>query len=130
MATLIQIFGTKKCSDTRKAERWWKERGMKTSFLDLKERGPSPGELKSIASAVGGVDKLIDREGTHYRDRGLLYASPTGPRIEQHLIDDPLLLRTPVVRCAKKATVGVTPETIRAWEEWLRDGTIPEKAPR
>lgn len=121
MAVLIQLFGTKKCAETRKAERWWKERGHKVSFLDLKERGPSPGELRSIAQGVGGTEKLIDREGARYRDRGLRAAQPTGPRIEQHLIDDPLLLKTPIVRCSKMATVGFAPEI---WEGWIKDGKL------
>ena len=121
MAALIQIFGTKKCADSRKAERWWKERGQKTSFLDLKDRGPSPGEIKSIVQAVGGSEALIDRDGARYRDRGLRAAAPTGPRIEQHLVDDPLLLKTPVVRCGKLATVGFRPEI---WEAWIADGRL------
>lgn len=121
MPALIQIFGTKKCADSRKAERWWKERGYKTSFLDLKERGPSPGELRSIAQSVGGAEALIDREGVRYRDRGLRAAAPTGPRIEQHLVDDPLLLRTPIVRCGKIATVGYAAMT---WETWIKEGRL------
>lgn len=118
---MIQIFGTKKCAETRKAERWWKERGHKISFLDLKERGPSPGEIKSIAQAVGGTEAMIDRDGARYRDRGLRAAAPTGPRIEQHLVDDPLLLKTPIVRSGKLATVGYQPET---WEAWIAAGRL------
>ena len=111
----IQIFGTKKCADSRKAERWFKERRLPVQFIDLKEKGMSPGELKSVAARVG-IENLIDREGTRYRDKGLKYAAPTGPRIEQILLDDPLLLKTPVVRRGKDATVGFQPET---WETWL-----------
>jgi arsenate reductase-like glutaredoxin family protein len=114
MAATVQIFGTKKCADTRKAERWFKERGVAIQMIDLKERGPSPGELKSIAARVG-IEALIDREGARYRDKGLKYAAPTGPRIEQILLDDPLLLKTPVVRLGKDATVGYRPEV---WEGW------------
>jgi arsenate reductase len=121
MAGVIQIFGTKKCAETRKAERWWKERGQKTSFLDLKERGPSPGEIKSIAQAVGGTEAMIDREGARYRDRGLRAAAPTGPRIEQHLVDDALLLKTPIVRAGKLATVGYKPEV---WEAWIAENKL------
>jgi arsenate reductase (glutaredoxin) len=110
----LQIWGTKKCQDTRKAERWFKERGVKIQMIDLKEKGPSPGELKSIAARVG-IENLIDREGTRYLDKGLKYAAPTGPRIEQHLLDDPLLLKTPVVRLGKDATVGYQPDTWAGW---------------
>jgi arsenate reductase-like glutaredoxin family protein len=114
MPVTVQIFGTKKCQDSRKAERWFKERGIPVSFLDLKERGLSPGELKSVAARVG-IEAMIDREGARYRDKGLKYAAPTGPRIEQILLDDPLLLKTPVVRAGKDATVGFKPEV---WETW------------
>lgn len=111
----VQLFGTRKCPDTRKAERWFKERRIAISFIDLRERGPSPGELKSVAAQVG-IESLIDREGARYRDRGLRAAAPTGPRIEQILVDDPLLLKTPIVRAGQKATVGYRPEV---WEGWL-----------
>ena len=111
----IQIFGTKKCSDTGKAHRWFKERGIPFQAIDLTEKALSAGELRKVAQAVGGVEALIDREGKRYVDRGLKYAAPTGPRIEQILLDDPLLLRTPIVRDGARATVGYAPET---WEGW------------
>ena len=113
-AATIQIFGTKKSSDTRKAERWFKERRIPVSVIDLAQKGLSPGELRSVAAQVG-IEALIDRDGARYRDKGLQYAAPTGPRIEQILVDDPLLLRTPIVRRGKAATVGYKPEV---WETW------------
>jgi arsenate reductase-like glutaredoxin family protein len=113
-ASTVQIFGTKKDPDSRKAERWFKERRIAVQVIDLKEKGMSPGELKSVAAKVG-IEALIDREGTRYRDRGLKFSAPTGARIEQMLLDDPLLLKTPVVRCGKDATVGFRPEV---WETW------------
>jgi arsenate reductase len=111
----LQIFGTKKCPDTRKAERWFKERRVSFQLIDLAQKAPSPGELRKIANAVGGVDKLIDRDGKRYLERGLKYAAPTGPRIEQALLEDPLLLRTPIVRAGDRATVGFVPELWTAW---------------
>lgn len=96
MAT-IQVFGTKKCAETRKAERWFKERGITIQSVDLKEKGMSPGE------------------GARYRDRGLKFAAPTGPRIETMLVEDPLLLCTPVVRSGREATVGYRPEVWATW---------------
>jgi arsenate reductase-like glutaredoxin family protein len=111
----IQIFGTKKCQDTRKAERWFKERSIKVQAIDLAQKGMSPGELRSVAARVGGMEKLIDREGKRYVDKGLKYAAPTGPRIEAILLDDPLLLRTPIVRNGAQATIGFQPEV---WETW------------
>jgi len=113
----IQIFGTKKCADTRKAERWFKERSVRVQSIDLAQKGMSPGELRSVAARVGGVEALIDRDGKRYVDKGLKYAAPTGPRIEQALLDDPLLLRTPIVRDGSRATLGFQPEV---WEEWRK----------
>jgi arsenate reductase-like glutaredoxin family protein len=112
----IQIFGTKKCQDSRKAERFFKERGVRFQAIDLGSKGMSAGELRSVAARVGGADQLIDRAGKRYLDRGLKYAAPTGPRIEQLLAEDPLLLRTPVVRDGGRATVGFCPEV---WQSWL-----------
>jgi arsenate reductase-like glutaredoxin family protein len=110
----VQIFGVKKCTETRKAERWFKERRLPVQQIDLHTRGPSPGELRNIAAKLG-YEALIDREGARYRDKGLRTAAPTGPRIETILLDDPLLLRTPIVRNGREATVGFCPEV---WETW------------
>jgi arsenate reductase len=115
VAAIIQIFGKKKCAETRKAERWFKERGLKVQSVELTEKGLSPGELRSVAAKVGGVEALIDREGKRYVDKGLKYSAPTGPRIEALLIEDPLLLKTPIVRRGTDATLGFAPDT---WETW------------
>lgn len=112
---IIQVFGLKKCPDTRKAERWFKERGMKIQSVDLAQKGLSPGELRSVAARVGGPEGLIDRESKRYVDKGLKYSAPTGPRIEALLLEDALLLRTPIVRRGTDATVGFKPEV---WETW------------
>lgn len=112
---VIQIFGLRKCQDTRKAERWFKERGRKVQSIDLAEKAMSPGELRSVASRVGGVEALLDREGKRYVDKGLKYAAPTGPRIEAILLEDPLLLKTPIVRRGPDATVGFCPDVWATW---------------
>jgi arsenate reductase len=112
----VQVFGTKKCPDTRKTERFFKERGVPFQSIDLARKGLSPGELRAVAARVGGIESLIDRDGRRYVDKGLKYAAPTGPRIEKMLLDDPLLLRTPVVRSTAGATVGFKPDE---WERWL-----------
>jgi arsenate reductase len=112
----VQLFGTKKCAETRKAERWFKERRVALHVVDLAQKAMSPGELRNVAARVGGFEALIDRAGKRYVDKGLKYAAPTGPRVEQALIDDPLLLRTPIARCEGRATVGFVPEV---WETWL-----------
>lgn len=111
---IIQIFGTKKCKETQKAERWFKERGMKIQSIDLNQKGMSPGELRSVAAKVG-IENLIDRDGKRYVDKGLKYSAPTGPRIEQILLEDALLLKTPIARRGADATVGFKPDI---WETW------------
>jgi arsenate reductase-like glutaredoxin family protein len=111
-----QIFGTKKCQETRKAERFFRERGLPVHVVDLAQKGMSPGELRNVAARVGGMEALIDRDGKRYVEKGLKYAAPTGPRIEQILVDDPLLLKTPIVRAGGRATVGYAPEI---WLGWL-----------
>jgi arsenate reductase-like glutaredoxin family protein len=112
---IVQIFGKKKCADTRKAERWFKERGIRIQSIELAEKGLSPGELKSVAARVGSTEALLDRESKRYVEKGLKYSAPTGPRIEALLLEDPLLLKTPIVRRGSDATLGFCPET---WEQW------------
>jgi arsenate reductase-like glutaredoxin family protein len=115
----FQVFGTKKCAETRKAERFFKERGVKIHAVDLAQKGMSAGELRNVAARVGGMEALLDREGARYVAKGLKYAAPTGPRIEALLVADPLLLRTPIVRAGARASVGFAPET---WAAWLSEG--------
>ena len=115
-APIVQIFGHKKCADTRKAERWFKERRQKIQLVDLREKGLSPGELKSVAAHVGGMDALIDREGAHYVEKGLRHSAPTLGRIEALLLEDPLLLKTPIVRRGAAATLGYRPEVWALWK--------------
>lgn len=109
----IQIFGTKKCQDTRKAERYFKERGVPYHFVDLTVRGLSKGELDKVKAAVG-LDNLIDKEGKEYARRSLKYLVHD---VEEVLLAAPLLLKTPVVRDGAKTTVGYRPEVWGAWLE-------------
>ncbi len=88
---------------------------MKVQSVELAEKGMSPGELRSVAARVGGVEALLDRECKRYIDKGLKYSAPTGARIEALLLEDPLLLKTPIVRRGTEATLGFAPET---WETW------------
>lgn len=108
----LQIFGTRKCQDTKKAERFFKERGVKYQLVDLAEKGLSPGELESVARAVG-IESLVDREGARYAERGLAHLSCD---LKEELLADWRLIRTPVVREGRRATVGYVPET---WKGWL-----------
>lgn len=115
--TNIQIFGTKKCSDTRKAERWWKERGIKVHMVDLKQKGMSPGELKAVAQRVGGLSQLVDRQSPRYRERGLHVSAYAGAMLEKILLEEPLLIMTPIVRNGAQATLGYSPDV---WETWIK----------
>jgi len=109
----IQIFGTPKCKDTRKAERFFKERGIQVHFVDLREKEISPGELRSITQAIPVAD-LIDTEGKQYRKRNLQYMKFD---IVRELLEDPLLFKTPIVRFGHKVTIGYAPDV---WEEWVK----------
>lgn len=113
---MIQIFGTKKCRDTQKALRFFKERGLDVQFRDIAEKAPSPGELDDMGRAVGGIASLVDAQGAEAKKRGLSYMD-YDPREE--LLRDPLLLKTPVVRAGKGvASVGVAEAD---WKRYAAD---------
>jgi arsenate reductase-like glutaredoxin family protein len=111
----IQIFGKSKCFDTKKAERWFKERRIKYQMIDMKEKGMSRGELTSVMQAVGGLDALLD-PNTKDKDTLVLLNYLTEDAKLEKVLENPQLLRTPVVRNGKKATVGYTPEIWETWE--------------
>ncbi|MEQ2457285.1 arsenate reductase family protein [Flavonifractor hominis] len=107
----IQIFGKSKCFDTKKAERYFKERRIKFQSVDLVKYGISPGELKSVVNAVG-LAALIDPK---HPDAALLnYLAYDADKLDK-LLEDPRLLRTPIVRNGRQATVGYCPEI---WQSW------------
>lgn len=108
----LQVFGTKKCQKTRKAERFFKERGLSFQSIDLSDKGISRGELSSVAAAVG-IDALLDPASARYRERGLAHME--FDPVEEALAD-PLLLRTPIVRDDRRACVGDDPE---GWKAFL-----------
>lgn len=108
----IQIFGKSKCFDTKKAERYFKERRIKVQNIDLLKYGISPGELKSVKNAVG-LEALIDPK---HPDAPLLsYLAYEEDKLER-ILADPRLLRTPIVRNGKQATVGFQPDIWKTWE--------------
>ena len=108
----IQIFGTLKCRDTKKAQRYFRERHIPFQFVDLTRRGLSKGELNSLKTAVG-IDNLIDREGKIYAEKNLKYLIHD---IEGEILKDALLLRTPIVRNGRDATTGYQPVSWKAWK--------------
>ncbi|MHB8110469.1 MAG: arsenate reductase family protein [Syntrophorhabdaceae bacterium] len=109
----IQIFGTNKCKDTKAAQRFFKERGVKFQYIDLAIKGLSKGELNSVKTVIG-IEKLIDIEGKEYTKRNLKYLTHN---IEEELLSDPLLFKTPIVRNGSRVTVGYEPES---WKEWIK----------
>ena len=111
----IQIFGKSKCFDTKKAERWFKERRVKYQSIDLLKYGMSGGEFDSVLRAIGGVDKLIDWDKKSPQIDLMRYMDDARAK-EDKLFDDPALMKTPIVRNAKKATVGYCPEIWATWE--------------
>jgi arsenate reductase-like glutaredoxin family protein len=113
----VQIFGTKKCAATRKAQRFFAERRVKTHFVDLQQRAASPGELRRFAERFG-VDALIDREGKRFAQQGLAHSHLSEARWLDRLAEDPLLLRTPLVRRKRDLTIGFAPD---AWDEWAKE---------
>ncbi len=108
----IQIFGTLKCQDTKKAQRYFRERRIAFQFVDITRKGLSKGELNSIKAAVG-IDNLINREGKAYAEKNLKYLIHD---IEEELLKDSLLLKTPIVRNGRDATTGYQPESWKTWK--------------
>ena len=111
----IQIFGTKKCNDTKKAERFFKERGIKFQFIDLKEKGMSKGELTSVASAVGGVMAMVDSDAKD-KDTVVLIQYIADEDKFDKLLENQQIIKTPVVRNGRQATLGYQPEVWKKWE--------------
>lgn len=111
----IQIFGTKKCQDSRKAERFFKERRIKYQFIDMKEKGMSKGEFNSIKQAVGGLDSMIDQNSKDKELLVLLEYLSDGDR-EEKVFENQSVIKTPVVRNGKKATIGYCPDVWKDWE--------------
>ena len=111
----IQIFGKSKCFDTKKAERWFKERRIKFQAIDLVKFGMSSKEFDSVLRAVGGVDNLIDWENKSQEVTNMKYMEDKIAK-EDKLFDDPSLMKTPIVRNGKQATVGFCPEIWETWE--------------
>lgn len=111
----IQIFGTSKSADTRKAERYFKEHRIKFQSVDMKKFGMSGGEFDSVLRAVGGIDNLIDWDSKS-PDLDLIRYMADVRDQEDKVFDNQMLIKLPVVRNGKKATVGYCPEVWATWE--------------
>ncbi len=108
----IQIFGKKKCFDTKKAERFFKERRIKYQYIDILDKGLSKGELRSVSQALGGLENVVDCEGKDYYEIEYLGKE----QWQDKLLETPKLFKTPIVRNGKQATVGYKPDVWKNWE--------------
>jgi arsenate reductase len=110
----IQIFGTKKCNDTKKAERFFKERGIKYQFIDMKEKGMSKGEFTSVAQANGGFENMINWNGKDQDILALIKYIADEDKLEK-ILENPQVIKTPVVRNGKQSTLGYQPDVWKGW---------------
>ena len=108
---IVQIFGKKSCNDTKKARRFFKERGIKTQFINILEKEISEGELKIITNKFD-LEDLLDKDGNEYKKRNLNYMVYD---VKEILVEYPALYRTPIVRLKNKVTLGNQPII---WKEW------------
>jgi len=111
----IQIFGKLKCFDTKKAERYFKERGIKYQFVDMAQKGMSKGEFNSVKQALGGYEKLID-ENCKDKELLILVKYLVEEAKEDKILDNQKLIKTPIVRNKKEATMGYQPDIWKNWE--------------
>lgn len=110
----IQVYGTKKCFDTKKAERYFKERNVKYQFIDMKEKGMSKGEYNSVKQAVGGLEVMLD-ENCKDKDILALIKYIAEEDKDEKVMENQQVLRTPIVRNGKQATVGYQPDVWKGW---------------
>lgn len=111
----IQIFGTGKCFDSKKAMRYFKERNIKYQFIDIKEKGLSKGEYNSVKQAVGGLDAMLD-EGCRDKDALALIKYISADDRDEKVLENQKVLKTPIVRNGRQATVGFCPEVWGGWQ--------------
>ena len=111
----IQIFGTKKNNDTKKAERYFKERGIKYQFIDMKEKGMSKGEFISVAQANGGLDNMLDPNAKDKDALALIKYIADEDKVEK-ILENQQVIKTPIVRNGKQSTVGYQPDVWKKWE--------------
>ena len=111
----IQIFGKNKCFDTKKAERYFKERRIKYQYVDLLRYGLSGKEFDAVLRGVAGVDNLINWDHKSQEITNMRYMDDIRAK-EDKVFDDPSLMRTPIVRNGKQVTLGYCPEIWETWE--------------
>jgi arsenate reductase-like glutaredoxin family protein len=118
MSLVVQIFGTKKCRDTQKALRFFKERGINVQFINLDEKSMSKGELESVTKKVN-LEELLETDGKYYKEHG--YAHRVFDLFET-LLEVPYLIRTPVTRFKSDAAIGVATDKWKQWADSAKNG--------
>jgi arsenate reductase len=113
----VQVFGVQSHANVRKALRFFSERRIRTHFVDFKVRGPALGELRRFADRLG-VTQLIDRDSKRFRELGLAPARYGDAKWLDVLVEEPLLLVLPLVRCGNDVTIGVDEP---AWTRWVSE---------
>ena len=111
----IQIFGKSKCFDTKKAERYFKERKIKYQLINMTEKGMSKGEFNSVAQANGGLENMINWEGKDKDLLALIKYIAEEDKLEK-VLENPQVIKTPVVRNRKQSTLGYQPDIWKAWK--------------
>lgn len=111
----IQVFGTKKCNDSKKAERYFKERNIKFQSIDMVSKGMSKGEFNSVAAVNGGIDEMINWEGKDKNLLALLKYMSEEDKLEK-VLENPQVIKTPIVRNGRQSTIGYQPEVWKSWE--------------
>lgn len=109
----IQIFGKNKCFDTKKAQRYFKERNIKFQMIDIAKFSMSKGELNSILQSVKNIDKLLDEK---QKDSAIIKYLAYDEEKKEKLLENPKCFKTPIVRNKNKSTVGYCPEIWKTWE--------------
>ena len=110
----IQIFGKSKCFDTKKAERYFKERRVKYQSVDLLRYGMSKGEFTSVAQANGGIENMINWKGRDQDTLALIKYIVDEDKL-QKILENPQVIRTPIVRNGKQSTLGYQPDVWKSW---------------
>lgn len=110
----IQIFGKKKCNDTKKAERYFKERGIRYQFIDMREKGMSRGEFESVAAGNGGIDNMINWDGKDQDMLALIRYISDEDKLNK-ILENPQVIKTPIVRNGKRSAIGYQPDVWKGW---------------
>ena len=111
----IQIFGTKKCNETKKAQRFFKERGIRFQFIDMLDKGMSKGEFNAVASVNGGLDAMINWDGKDQDTLALIRYIVEEDKLEK-VLENQHVIKTPVVRNGRQSTIGYQPEVWKKWQ--------------